>query len=97
MKIAIESVERVRPEYLRGVATGDVLGEGVWRLETVESNWTSIAFDWQVRTNRKWMEFLAPLARPVFISSHDHVMKKGAEGLASHLSSEIRNFSASAS
>ena len=95
MKIAIESVERVRPEYLRGVATGDVLGEGVWRLETVESNWTSIAFDWQVRTNRKWMEFLAPVARPLFVSSHDHVMKEGAEGIATHLSCNMRGFSAS--
>lgn len=94
LNMSIEAVERAYPDYLRGVATGDVVGEGVWRLDTVEGEWTSISFDWQVRANRRWMEFLAPVARPLFVSSHDHVMKEGAEGLAAHLASEIRNFSA---
>lgn len=92
LKMEIESVERVRPEYLRGVATGDVVGEGVWRLGEAGDGWTTIGFDWDVRANRKWMEFLAPLARPLFVSSHDHVMKEGAEGLAGHLSCELRGF-----
>lgn len=95
LKMAIEAVEKVHPEFLRGVATGDVVGEGTWTLATTADQWTSIEFDWNVRTNRKWMEFLAPLARPLFVSSHDHVMKEGAEGLAGHLSCEMRDFSAS--
>nr|HNH87704.1 hypothetical protein [Solirubrobacterales bacterium] len=95
LKMAIEAVEKVHPEFLRGVATGDVVGEGTWTLATTADQWTSIEFDWNVRANRKWMEFLAPLARPLFVSSHDHVMKEGAEGLAGHLSCEMRDFSAS--
>ena len=95
LKMAIEAVERVHPDYLRGVASGDVVGEGTWHLGTTEDNWTSIEFDWDVRANRKWMEFLAPVARPLFVSSHDHVMKEGAEGIATHLSCNMRDFSAS--
>jgi len=96
LKMSIEAVERVQPEFLRGVATGDVIGEGSWRLGTTGDGWTSIEMDWNVRANRGWMEALAPVARPLFISSHDHVMKKGAQGLADHLSADLREFSASA-
>lgn len=95
LNMAIEAVERVHPDYLKGVATGDVVGQGIWKLGTSHDGWTSIEFDWNVRANRKWMEFLAPLARPLFVSSHDHVMKEGAEGLASHLSCDLREFHAS--
>jgi uncharacterized protein YndB with AHSA1/START domain len=95
LKMSIEAVERVHPDFLRGVASGDVVGEGTWTLATTDDDWTSIAFDWNVRANRKWMEFLAPVARPLFVSSHDHVMKDGAQGLASHLECDLRGFSAS--
>ena len=97
LKMTIEAVERVHPDYLRGVATGDVVGEGSWQLGTTADGWTSIELDWNVRANRGWMEALAPVARPIFVSSHDHVMKKGAEGLAVYLSSSLRGFSASVS
>lgn len=98
LEIEIESVERLHPEFLRGVASGDVVGEGAWRLTEQQTGpetfWTGVEFDWNVRANRRWMEFLAPVARPLFISSHDHVMKRGAEGLAEHLGCGIRGFSA---
>lgn len=94
LQIEIESVERVHPEFLHGVASGDVVGEGTWELLDVGTGWTAVEFDWNVRANRPWMEFLAPVARPIFISSHDLVMKRGAEGLAGYLECEIREFSA---
>lgn len=96
LRLSIEAVERVQPDFLRGVASGDVVGEGTWRLDTTGDDWTTIEFDWKVRANRKWMEFLAPLARPLFVSSHDHVMREGAEGLAGHLSCDLRGFAARA-
>lgn len=95
LKMSIEAVARVHPEFLRGIATGDVVGEGSWTLGTTHDEWTSVELDWNVRANRGWMEALAPVARPLFVSSHDYVMKKGAQGLADHLSAEFREFSAS--
>ncbi len=34
LRMSIEAVERVQPDFLRGVASGDVVGEGTWRLDT---------------------------------------------------------------
>jgi uncharacterized protein YndB with AHSA1/START domain len=96
LNMEIESVERVQPEYLRGVATGDVVGEGTWTLGATEDGWTSIEFDWNVRATKRWMLALAPVARPLFVAGHDHVMQEGAQGLAAHLSCNMRDFSAAA-
>lgn len=94
LNMTIEAVERVEPDFLRGEARGDVVGEGTWVLDTASDRWTSIEFDWNVRAEKRWMVALAPVARPLFISGHDHVMKKGAQGLADHLSCDLRNFTA---
>lgn len=101
LTITIEAVERVHPEFLCGVASGDVVGEGSWRLTPVpgsgaENTWTGVEFDWNVRTNRRWMEFLTPIARPIFVSGHDRVMERGAIGLAEHLGCDLWDFFARA-
>ena len=54
--------------------------------------WSQIVYEWHVVATRKWMRMLNPIARPVFVWSHDHVMKGGAEGLAGYLDCEMRDF-----
>lgn len=95
LNMSIEAVERVRPRYLKGVASGDVVGDGNWALDTSGDGWTSIEFDWNVSAKKRWMVALAPVARPIFVAGHDKVMKEGAEGLARHLAVDLRGFSAS--
>jgi len=90
-RFSIEAVERREPEYLKGLATGDLSGSGAWTLSEYQG-WTDVTLDWNVRAERRWMEFLAPVARPIFVHGHDHVMKAGAEGLAGHLGVELRDF-----
>jgi carbon monoxide dehydrogenase subunit G len=90
-RFSIEAVERREPDYLRGLASGDLSGEGSWALSEY-AGWTGVQLDWKVHANRKWMEFLAPVARPIFVHGHDHVMKAGANGLAGHLGVELRDF-----
>lgn len=90
-RFSIEAVERREPEYLRGLASGDLSGEGSWELSE-QGGWTGVQLDWAVHAERKWMEFLAPVARPVFVHGHDHVLKAGANGLAEHLGVELRDF-----
>ena len=98
LDFAIETLERVRPEYLVGAATGDLEGSGKWILGEVPAAgvsgpvWTEVRFDWKVIATRGWMRRLAPIARPVFGHSHDHVMKAGAEGIAEYLECEMRGF-----
>lgn len=96
LRMSIEAVERVHPDYLRGVASGDVVGEGLWRLSATADGWTAIEFEWNVRATKRWMVAVAPVARPVFIAGHDKVMEEGARGLASHLACDFREFTATA-
>jgi uncharacterized protein YndB with AHSA1/START domain len=91
LQFSVEAVE-IRPqELLRGRAEGDLTGQGLWQLGE-KDGWTSIQLDWDVDATRKWMEFLAPVARPVFVHGHDYVMEQGAIGLAEYLGVEIRGF-----
>ena len=74
-----------RPRTLAGDATGELEGTGVWTL-TEEANGVTVArYDWNVRTTRRWMNLLAPLARPIFKANHDLVMRAGAKGLCTRL------------
>ena len=73
-----------RPTRFGGPATGDLEGTGYWTLSEADG-WTQVRYDWNVRTNRDWMNLLAPIARPIFKLSHDEVMHEGGTGLASLL------------
>ena len=75
------AVDRVEPPTtLGGRATGELEGSGVWTLR--EDGGTTVArYDWNVRTTRWWMNLVAPLARGVFKSNHDIVMRSGAKGI----------------
>ncbi len=76
------------PHMLEGIATGELDGRGVWRLSS-EGSETVARYDWQVYTTKKWMNLLAPLARPAFNWNHDIIMGWGAEGLAHRLGASV--------
>jgi hypothetical protein len=46
---------------------------------------TAVTYEWKVRTTKRWMNLLAPLARPIFDYNHNVVMRWGGEGLARRL------------
>lgn len=82
-------VTRVVPlTVLEGRASGEVEGVGRWQFAN-DGRVTVIRYDWCVRTNRRWMNLLAPIARPVFRWNHDQVMRQGAEGLARLLNARL--------
>ena len=72
------------PSVLGGDATGELEGTGLWRLFS-EGGTTAVVYEWNVRTTKPWMNLFAPVARPVFRSNHDWVMRNGGEGLARRL------------
>jgi hypothetical protein len=79
---------RVEPlSVIEGEAVGELTGKGVWRLKQ-EGDVTVVRYDWNVLTTKRWMNLLAPVARPVFQWNHDVVMNWGAEGLARKLGVE---------
>ena len=79
------TVERVdRPVLMEGRAEGELSGRGRWRL-LEEGGVTAVLYEWNVATSKRWMNLVAPLARPVFAWNHDVVMRWGGEGLAREL------------
>lgn len=72
------------PRSMHGEARGDLEGSGHWRLFE-EGGVTAVTYEWDVRTTKRWMSLLAPVARPVFEYNHDVVMRWGGEGLARRL------------
>lgn len=83
------SVERREAPYLlAGRASGDLAGEGVWRLYEAAGQ-TASTWEWNVATTAPWMNALGPVARPVFSWNHDVLMRRGAHGLARRLGCEL--------
>lgn len=76
------------PQLIEGVASGDVQGTGCWRLNET-GRVTRVRYEWQVRTTRRWMNLLAPIARPLFSWNHHAVMQDGAIGLARRLNARL--------
>ena len=82
-------VTRAEPlSLLEGRASGEVEGLGRWRFSHSEAI-TVVHYEWYIRTNRRWMNLLAPIARPVFKWNHDQVMRQGARGLARLLNARL--------
>jgi hypothetical protein len=82
-------VRRVdEPCCMEGEAVGDLQGTGVWRLFE-QGSLTAVVYEWDVTTSKRWMNMIAPLARPVFEYNHDVVMRWGGEGLARRLGTRL--------
>lgn len=76
---------RVEPmSVIEGEAVGELKGRGRWQLSDA-GGVTTVRYDWNVETTRRWMNLVAPLARPLFKWNHNVVMGWGAEGLSKRL------------
>jgi uncharacterized protein YndB with AHSA1/START domain len=84
----MEMVRIHAPLLLEGVATGELQGHGLWQL-TTDGNETIVRYDWSIDTTKRWMNLLAPVARPLFEWNHDVVMSWGAQGLAARLGASV--------
>jgi hypothetical protein len=72
---------RVEPiSLLEGRAIGELQGIGRWQLSH-DGAVTTVRYDWKVETTKCWMNYLAPIARPVFSWNHNVVMDWGREGI----------------
>lgn len=69
---------------IEGRARGDLEGTGRWHFAH-DGEISIVHYEWHVRTTRRWMNLLAPLARPIFIRNHERIMAQGGAGLARRL------------
>ncbi len=80
--------ERTDLKHMRGVAFGELEGEGNWFFEQ-KGEVTFVQYNWDVFTNKAWMNYFSFLLKPAFKFNHDVVMRWGAEGLAKKLNAEL--------
>lgn len=83
-----ETVQATRPSRIESVATGELAGSGLWEL-TPKDGATEVRYTWIVETTKRWMNLLAPLARPAFSWNHDRLMRDFASGLADQLGVQL--------
>ena len=74
----------VRPHLIEAEISGELEGEWRWRFFE-QDGVTAAIYEWNVRTTKRWMNAIAPFARPVFKSNHDWIMRNGATGMAALL------------
>jgi len=89
--LEVECTQARRHALLRGVAHGDLEGEGVWELEPGAGHTTHVRYLWRLALNTRWMRIAAPLMDGVFRWNHEGVMAAGARGLACHLGTRLLN------
>ena len=81
-EVTATKIERF--SLMEGQAVGDLEGIGRWRLYE-QDGVTAVLYEWDVVTNKPWMNRMAPILRPVFEWNHDWVMRRGGEGIAARL------------
>jgi hypothetical protein len=69
---------------LKGIAFGELEGDGTWYFSH-DNGITRVQYNWNVKTNKAWMNYLAFILKPLFQLNHDIVMKWGARSLAKKL------------
>ena len=84
----MEACNIQEPFILEGIAYGELEGEGKWSF-LEEHGVTTLQYNWNVNTTKKWMNNFAPVLKPLFKWNHDFVMKRGAKGLAKKLNAEL--------
>ncbi len=75
-------------KYMRGMAFGELEGMGEWFFEEKDGI-TYVQYNWNVLTNKPWMNWFHFALKPAFDYNHNIVMAWGAEGLARKLKAEL--------
>lgn len=73
----LAGLETHRPTSLTFVSTGDLSGRGRVSFVDVGAAGCAMDIDWQVATDRPWMQRTGWLLRPVFVVGHHLVMRQG--------------------
>jgi hypothetical protein len=82
-------VSAVENEELCAAAEGDLRGSARVHLREAQAS-TEVVFDWNVALEHPWLRPLSMPFRPLFVLSHDLMMRRGERGLERVLNAEAR-------
>jgi len=76
--------EFIQYSFLSFRVTGDLCGEGICHFLSSPGH-TAINLIWDVSPTKLWMKMSSPIARPVFIENHNHIMALALTGFSQML------------
>ena len=88
LSFQMQLVEKIDHILLRGTAFGELEGDGTWHFEH-EAGITKVRYNWNVLTNKAWMNYFSFILKPLFTFNHNVVMRWGAECLAKKLNAKL--------
>lgn len=80
LALKLTVTEATPGKHLQVRSEGDLQGTGSWQFSEANNSVTAV-YTWSVSTRKKWMNFLAPIASPIFANAHHVLMKRGEKGL----------------
>jgi len=80
LRINFRTIASNYPHGFTMDATGDLEGRGIWTFEP-DGNLVNVTYDWTIRANKRIIEKLSFLLKPIFRSNHNWTMKRGKESL----------------
>lgn len=83
--------EIIRIDHLKAIearAFGELDGSGLWQFFDDGDGRARVQYDWRVKTTKRWMNILAPIAKPFFRWNHNVIMGWGEEGLKKRLNKD---------
>ena len=80
LRINFRTIASNYPHGFSMDATGDLEGLGIWTFEQ-DGDFVNVTYDWTIRANKRIIEKLSFLLKPIFRSNHNWTMKRGEESL----------------
>ena len=88
LAFSMKLIEKEELKRLKGVAFGELEGQGEWYF-TDQKGIIDIIYNWDIITNKKWMNYFAFMLKPLFRYNHNVVMHWGAQALAKKISGKL--------
>lgn len=88
LTFTMQLTEKEHLRHMKGVAFGELEGQGEWFF-VQQNGVVYVQYNWDVFTNKKWMNYFSFFLKPVFKINHNIVMHWGAKGLARKLNTTL--------
>jgi hypothetical protein len=88
LTFSMQLTEKEQLKRMKGIAFGELEGQGEWFFSQ-QNGIVHVQYNWDVFTNKKWMNYLSFLLKPVFKYNHNVVMHWGGKGLANKLGTTL--------
>lgn len=83
-----ETMRVDKPKQIEVRAEGELTGRGLWTFST-DGPVTTVRYDWNVTTSKRWMNALSAILKPAFEWNHDVIMTWGGQGLAKRVNGKL--------